>query len=132
MRLPGSRLAASLQRQITTHFYQDQALLLIDVPTGAYDSYNNAVVTSTEVPIACSFTDVLMARDLEQWKDYVDIALVNAVLRYVGPVPSKGWKVKLVSRFDGTPYRDEHEYEIIGIQNRANFGFVVALKAVIA
>ena len=130
MRLPGSRLAGALQKQVAAHFYADQALLLIPVPTGAYDSYNNAVVAISEVPLACSFTDVLLARDLEMWKDYADIDVVTSSLRYVGPEPSKGWHVKLVSRFDGAPYKDEREYEIIGIQNRSTFGWVVALKVV--
>lgn len=131
MKFPGSRLTAGLQRQIRQHFYTDQAILLIPVPTGAYDSYNNAIMSTTEVPIACSFTDVLLQRDEEAWKDYVDIELVNAQLRYAGPVPQKGWRVKLLARFDPeTPYRDEREYEIVAIQNRAGFGFVVALKVV--
>ena len=130
MRLPGSRLAGALQKQVAVHFYADQALLLIPVPTGAYDSYNNAVVVISEVPLACSFTDVLLARDLEMWKDYADMEIVTSQLRYAGPEPSKGWHVKLVSRFDGEPYKDEREYEIIGIQNRSTFGWVVALKVV--
>ena len=130
MRLPGSRLAAALQKQMADHFYTDKALLLIPVPTGTYDSYNNAVVTTSEVPLDCSFTDVLLARDLEMWKDYVDIEIVTSQLRYTGPAPSKGWHVKLVSRFDGAPYKDERTYEIIGIQNRSTFGWVVALKVV--
>lgn len=128
--LPGALLVRSLQRQIREQFYKDQALLLIPTPTGAYDSYNNAVVTTTEVPVDCSFTDTLIQRDVEQWKDWADIETVDAQLRYAGPVPQKGWKVKLVSRFDATPYRDEREYEIVAIQNRGQFGFVVALKAI--
>lgn len=130
MRLPSSRLAGALQKQVADHFYADRALLLIPVPTGTYDSYNNAVVTTSEVPLDCSFTDVMQARDLELWKGYADLEQVTSQLRYAGPEPSKGWHVKLVSRFDGAPYKDEREYEIIGIQNRSTFGWVLALKVV--
>lgn len=130
MRMPTSRLAAMLQRQVRGSFYIDKALLLAQVPTGAYDEYNQAINTTATIPVDCSFTDILNQRDLEQWKDYVDIETVNALLRYQGTVPQKGWRVKLVSRFDGSPTRDEREYEIVGIQNRAAFGWVVALKAV--
>lgn len=129
-RLPSARLAAQLQDQVAQHFYMDKAILLVPVSTGSYDQYNNLIVTTTQVLVDCSFTDVMQARDLEQWKDYADIELVTSQLRYAGAEPSKGWHVKLVSRFDSTPYKDEREYEIIGIQNRAAFGWVVALKVV--
>lgn len=130
MRAVHSRLAQALQRQIKDKFYGDRAVLLATVGTGTYDEYNHEVVTTTSIPIDCSFTDTLFVRDLEAWKDYVDVEAVNAQLRYAGVAPQKGWHVKLVSRFDGTPYRDEREYEIVAIQNRADFGYVLALKAV--
>ena len=129
-RLLPQSLASRLQRVTSQGAYTDKALLLIPVATGTYDEYNQAVVTITQVPIDCSFSDTLLVRDMEQWRDHVDVELVNATLRYEGTTPSKGWKVKLVSRFDGVPYKDEREYEIVAIQNRATFGFVLALKAV--
>lgn len=126
MRLPSARLVAQLQRRTAAGFYGDSAFLLIDVPTGSYDDYNNPATTETAVPIACSFTD---KPTRELWRDYADIEDIEAEIRFKGPTPTKGNRIKLAGRFDGLNYTDK-TFEIVDINDRDAFGFVCALKAV--
>lgn len=129
MRLAPSRLIESIQRRIADGFYADKAILLVPVGTGTYDDYNNEVMATTNVPIDCSFTSTFTVRDLELSEGYADVEHVDYELRYAGVTPQKGWKVKLVSRYDGTPVKDEREFEIVFIRNRNILGFVLFLRA---
>lgn len=124
--LVNPRLAAQLQRKTEELFYSDLAVLLIDVPTGAYDEYNQPVMTENEIPIECSFTDNPAQ---EQWIGYADIQLLAAEIRFAAPTPGKGDRIKLTGRFGGIVAPID-EYEIIGIRDRGTFGYVCALKKV--
>lgn len=126
IRLANPRLVAQLQRMTASGAYGDTAVLLADVPTGTYDPYNNPVVTTTETVLACSFTD---KPKMETWKDYADIEVVEAEIRFKSPAPTKGNRVKVTGRFDNPDYTDK-TFEIIGIQDRGDFGYVCALRAV--
>lgn len=126
MRLASARLVSQLQRRTAESFYGDSGYLLIDVSTGAFDDYNNAIVTTTEVPISCSFTDT---PSMENWKDLGDVQEINGEVRFATPRPEKGYKFKLTGRFDRHAYPDT-TFEIIGIRNRDTFGYLCALKAV--
>lgn len=125
MRLASPRLVAQLQRRAAAGFYGDSAFLLVDVADGTYDAYNNPVVTTTSVPLECSFSDKPSA---ESWSGYADIENVEAEIRFKAPTPTKGNRVKVTGRFDSETYTDK-TFEVIGIQDRGAFGFVCALKA---
>jgi len=127
MRLANARLVAQLARRTEDYSYGDTAYIVINVPIGAYDEYNNAVTAESLVPIACSFTD---KASNENWRDYADIESVDCEIRFAAQTaPNKGQRVTLAGRFDGDTYANK-TFEIIGIKNRDAFGFVCALKAV--
>jgi hypothetical protein len=125
--LPNSRLVSQMQRIVSDKFYSDAAYLLIDVNTGAYDDYNNPVVSTSEVPISCSFTDTPA---MEKWRDFIDIQEIAGEIRFATPRPTKGNRIKITGRFGTTTYTDQ-TFEIIGIRDRDEFGYVCALKAVV-
>ena len=125
VRLASPRLVAQLQRRTAEGFYGDSAFLLVDVADGTYDAYNNPVVTTTSVPLECSFSD---KPKMESWRDYADIEEIEAEIRFKAPTPTKGNRVKVTGRFDGDTYTDK-TFEVVGIQDRGAFGYVCALKA---
>lgn len=124
--LMSPRLTAQLQRNVKTLEYSDFGYLLIDVPDGIYDDYNNPVVTTSEVPLTCAFTD---KPNTESWKSYVDVEQLEAEVRFERAHPTKGNRFKLTSRF-GNNIDPCQTYEIFGIRNRDVFGYACALKAV--
>ncbi len=123
-RLPSARLTAELQRRTEAHFYGDTAAVLSDTVT-SLDAFGQPNVTVTTTNISCSFFDM---PDKEKWKGYADIESIAAEIRFTSPAPSKGNRVTLKGRFDGTGYTDK-TFEIVGIQNRDVFGYLCALKA---
>lgn len=127
--LPNSRLVAQLQRRSRGHFYGDRALLIVDTDSGTVDDYNNPVVTTTETPIECSFNDTALLGSYEQWKDYGDLGQIAGEIRFAGPRPTKGNRVRITARFGGFPNPTD-DYEIVMISDRAALGYVCALKAV--
>ena len=124
--LINQRLAAQIERRTSNLFYGDRALLLIDVDTGTVDDLNNPIVTTNEVPIDCSYTELTPS---EQWRNYGDVGIVDGEIRFNGPTPTKGNRFKIISRFDGIPLPG-NEMEIISINDRNSLGFLCALKAV--
>ena len=125
LRLASARLAAQLQEKVESHFYGDTAAVLTDAVT-SLGSYGQANVTTTTTPISCNFTD---EPKLELWKNFADVEMISAEIRFAAPAPKKGNRVTLKGRFDGTSYVDT-TYEIIDIKNRDAFGYVCALKVV--
>lgn len=129
---PSARLTAQLQRVTADKMYPDSAYLLIDVqvldadgePT--YNDYNQPIVTTSEIPLSCSFTDNPAQ---ENWIGYADIEVLAAEIRFKNPRPTKGNRVRLIGRFGETTSPND-EYEIIGIRERGTFGYVCALKKV--
>jgi hypothetical protein len=126
MRLASERLTKSLSRRTKSLFFGDAAYLLKDVATGEYDTYNNPVISTSEIPIECSFTDKPAT---ETWRDFADIENIHAEVRFMEPRPAKGDRVKVVGRFDTETMTDQ-EYEIVGIRDRDTFGYVCALMQV--
>jgi len=124
--LTNSRIVAQIQRRAKESFYSDTALLLIAVDTGTVDEFNNPVVTTQNVPIDCSYHE-LSSR--EQWRNYGDLGIVEAEIRFAAPTPTKGNKVQVTSRFGGQPIPSK-TFEIVSIDNRADMGFLCTLKAV--
>ena len=125
-RLTNARITAQLQRKTEEAFYSDTAYVLIEVATGTYDVYNNAVTTLQENAVDCSFTDKVSR---ENWLDYADIETIDAEIRFSDCVPKKGYKVKLAGMYDGLGMADK-TYEIVGIRDRDTFGYLCALSAV--
>ncbi len=118
-----NRLAKQLNRRTVSGFYGDTALLLISVDSGAVDEYNNPVVTTSEIPILCSYTELTAA---EQFKNYGDLGIVEAEIRFDEPRPHKGDHIQVLSRFSGVPVSGEI-LEIVSIVDRADLGYKCAL-----
>ena len=123
MKLPNARLVAQLQRITEQHVYADTGVLLHPV-TSSYDAAGQPVTTNTETTVDCSFTD---KPNLESWKDYADIAVINAEARFVDATPAYGDQFKITGRFEGSGYTDVI-FEVVGIRDRTPMGYVVALK----
>ena len=124
--LANARLMAGLQRRLNRDFYSDSALILIDEATGAFDTLNNPVVTTREVPVRCSYSD---NPNTEQWLSLGDVSVIVGEIRFAGVIPTKGNRVIITSRFGGLPM-PATTLEVYGIADRAPLGFVCALKAV--
>jgi hypothetical protein len=126
VRLASLRLVQQLQRIVGNYAYGDLAYLIKQIGTGAYDENNTETMTTVEIPLECSFTE---KPSMEIWRDYADIGQVDAEIRFVGHDPQKGDTVKTASRFDGISHSND-TFEIVGINNRYAFGYVVALRKV--
>ena len=128
-RLPNSKLVARLQRQVNRGFFVDTAVL-IAYTISSYDSYGHPVRTASETEVACSFTD---KPNPEEWKEY-DIEKIDAEIRYTGAKASKGYRFRLVHRFDRDTHQGQkftsQEFEVLDIRDRDVFGYVVALREV--
>lgn len=124
--LTNSRITAQIQRRTKDSFYSDKAMLIVDVTSGLLDDYNNPIKTSQNVPIDCSYHE-LSSR--EQWRSYGDLGIAEAEIRFAAPTPTKGNKVQILSRYGGQPIPSK-TFEIVSIDNRADMGFLCALKAV--
>jgi len=122
--LTNSRIAEQLDRETQELFYSDIAKIYQYTVTG-YDDYGQPETTTVSTEISCSFTDKISP---ERWKDFADVAEFVAEIRFQSPTPSKGNRVELKDFFD-TAYTDK-TYEIAGIRDRGEFGYVCALKDV--
>jgi hypothetical protein len=125
MRLASAALVARIQERVKSAAYSSTAFILIDEVTGA-DEYNVPTVTTSTVPVACSFTDKVSN---EAWQSFADVQSVDAEIRFDEVIPLKGYRVRIAGRFDGLTMHNK-DYEIIGIKDRDAFGYVCALKAV--
>jgi hypothetical protein len=97
-----------------------------------YDSYGQVTYSESTSTVDCSFTDKVSK---ESWAEYADIESIEAEIRFVGTMPSKGDLVTLTHRFnrgdtDDQDYTVESNFEIVGIKDRDVFGYVCALKKV--
>lgn len=126
MRLPNRQVIERLASRTRTGFFVDTAVLLQKNGSGTYDEYNNEIVGIIETTIECSFTD---KPAFEAWRNYADIAQIEAEIRFMGIIPTKGDQIKLTGRFETTDFVDE-TFEVIGIRNRDSFGWMCALKKV--
>ena len=121
-----AKMAAKLQAATVSAAYIDTANIL-QYTVNSKDIYGQPNTTTTTTAIEGAFTDKPKS---EKWKGYFDIEQLAAELRYHGaPVPAKGNQVTLTGRFDGASYADK-TFEVIGIQDRDAFGYVIALAKV--
>jgi hypothetical protein len=119
------RLASRIQRRTEAHAYTDAGYYIPAPDPNITDTYGQVTVSTTLIPVTCSFTD---KPKMETWRGDADVQGVEAEVRFATPAPSKGGKFKITERFGQTV--TSQAFEIIGIQNRGTFGYVCALKAV--
>lgn len=119
-----NRLVNQLQRITEDAFYVDSAVYL-SMPTDlTYNDYGHVTSEPDEVPTTCSYNDKPSS---ESWKDYADVENITGEARFTAPVPKKGDQIKITARWNNVSYTSE-TFEIVGIRNRGDFGYVVALK----
>lgn len=123
------RMTGAIHRIVKKVAYCDNGSLVKKLGTGTYDKDNHEIVGEISVSIPCSFTDINSNKRLEIWRDYADIQEVNAEVRFEGGSPNKGDTFILNKRFGFTSFNSQR-YEIVGIQDRAGFGWLCALKAI--
>jgi len=122
-----NRLAKELERKTEEYMYWDTGTLLHDTVSGL-DEYGQPTVSTTSTSVSCSYTD---SPDMEQWKDYTDIAKVSAEVRFSDATPVSGDRFTITGRWDDSTFTDQ-TFEIVEIKDRGTFGFVCALKKVSA
>lgn len=125
MRMADSRLVAEIQSRVQSGFYGDTANYIARAQTSV-DTYGQPVYTETTTAIACSFTDKVSK---ENWRDFADIQIVDAEIRFSAVTPSKGAAITITGRFDSSSFTDKR-YHIVGIKDRGAVGYVCALQAV--
>jgi hypothetical protein len=120
------RLAAQLQRRTAGYSYTDSAIYISTISPDVLDAYGQPSATATEEFISCSFTD---RPNAERWRGDVDVEMIAAEIRFDSETtPTKGGMITVTHKF-GLPIT-ERTYQIIGIQNRSQLGYICALKAV--
>ena len=126
MQFVSTRLAAQLQRRTENYTYTDTAVYIPPSGTGSQDSYGQPSGSATESTIDCSFTDNPNA---ERWRNDADVQQLDAEIRFSSATtPTKGGKFRVTYQFGQAV--TNRTFEIIGIQNRSQIGYVCALKAV--
>ena len=123
--LPNNRLVSQIQNTIATRIYNDTADYVARTQSGV-DTYGQPTYSTTSTSVSCSFTDKVSR---EAWTEYADVESVEAEIRVASVTPTKGNYFTLTGRFGDSTFTDK-SYEIIGIKDRGEFGFVCALKAV--
>lgn len=130
MVLPSKKLVEQLSKRAQDYAFVDTATITYRTAS-SYDDYGQPTYTESETEVKCSFTD---KPSKETWAEYADIESIEAEIRFVGTMPSKGDTVTLTHRFnrDDTDSQDftAETFEIVGIKDRDVFGYVCALKKV--
>lgn len=106
------------------HAYTDTAHYIPAPDTSSLDEYGQPTASTTELLFDCAFVDGGKA---ETWKD-ADIEVLDAEIYFDAITPTKGGKIKSITRFGQTV--TNKTFEIVGIQDRGAYGFVCALKVV--
>lgn len=106
------------------HAYTDTAHYIPAPDISNLNEYGQPTVSTSELLILCAFVDGGKA---ELWTS-ADIEILDAEIYFDVFLPTKGAKIKIITRF-GKPV-DNKTFEIVGIQDRGEFGYVCALKAV--
>lgn len=106
------------------HAYTDTAYYIPAPDMSSLDAYGQPTVSTQELSIPCAFVDGGKA---ETWTT-ADIEVLDAEIYFDVFAPSKGGKIKSITRFGQLV--TNKTYEIVGIQNRGPYGYVCALKVV--
>jgi hypothetical protein len=105
--------------------YSDEAVYY--PPPSGTDEFGQPTAPTIGIPVSCSFTDKVSS---ETWSDTMNPELIEMELRVRDLIPEKGGTFVLSGRFGGETFPSDITYEIAGIHDRDNFGYVVALKKV--
>ena len=130
MMLPNKKLVERLQARTKDYMYVDTATITYKT-LASLDDYGQPTYTTVATEVSCSFTD---KPSKETWGNLADIENIEAELRFVGTMPTKGDTVTLTHRFN----RDDLDsqdftagtFEIVDIRDRDVFGYILALKKV--
>jgi hypothetical protein len=107
------------------HAYTDRAAYIPAPDLTNLNQYGHPTPSALEITIDCAFVDQVKQ---EKWQ-IADIEQLDAEIYFSALSPTKGGKIKILSRF-GQAVTNK-TYEIVGIQDRGAFGWVCALKAVV-
>lgn len=125
MRLPSTGLVTRLKDRAVAGFFGDTATYITRT-LGLPNTYGEPTYTETTSSIACSFTD---QASTENWREFADVQVVDAEIRFTSVTPARGDAITITSRFDSSSFTDKR-YHIVGIKDRGVMGYVCALKAV--
>lgn len=132
-RLASKELTERLQSRVEEYAYGDLAYYFRpQSATTNLNEYGQPTEVVERVKVPCSLNDSIgKRRSTEAWTEAVDIAKLDAEIRFGPDViePEKGGKFLLVQKDDNPEFGDV-EYEIVGIQNRGNFGYLCALHRI--
>ena len=128
--LPNKKLVERLQARTKAYMFVDTATITYKTAS-TYDDYGQVTYTTTTSVVDCSFTD---KPSKETWGNNLDIENIEAEIRFVGTMPTKGDTVTLSHRFNRGDTDDQDftagTFEIVDIRDRDVFGYVLALKKV--
>jgi hypothetical protein len=99
-------------------------------PDENLDEFGHPTEVIKGVRLECSFNPA-SAKSREQWTEQIEVAKFDVEIRF-GPdeiTPKKGGQFKLTTKFDNPEFADQ-TYEVIGIQDRGNLGYLCALHRV--
>jgi hypothetical protein len=125
MRLANTGLVTRLKDRTVAGFFGDTANYITRTAS-VPNTYGEPTYTESTTAIACSFTDQSSA---ENWREFADVQVVDAEIRFTFPTPAKGDAITITGRFDSSSFTDRR-YHIVGIKDRGVMGYVCALKAV--
>lgn len=126
-KLISPRLASQIQRRTKQHTYNDTGRIIY-LETTSSDALGDPVITEREGGLLnCSFS---WRKKNEKWTGTTDIKEWDATVRidqnnYV----TGNDKFKILNRY-GTVQEESFTFEIVDIDNRAAFGYALALKQV--
>lgn len=106
------------------HAYTDTAYYIPAPDMTNLDEYGQPTASTQELLIQCAIVDGGKA---EAWQS-ADIEILDAEIYFDTFLPSKGAEIKIITRFGVSV--DNKTFEIVGIQDRGEFGYVCALKAI--
>lgn len=132
-RLASDELTQRLHARVADYTYGDIAYYYGPADAdGPLDEYGHPTTEATPIKVECSINDAVgKRRTTEMWTDAIDIGKFDAEIRFAPNVitPVKGATFVITQR-QGNPEYADHEFEVIGIQDRGNMGFLCALHRV--
>ncbi len=127
-RLVSKRLMGQIQRRTRDNAYGDKGRIIYREDAGTRDALNNKIVDERDgALIDCSFSwrkkdeKWTATKDLKEWDAEVRIDQNNHV--------TGNDAFEIFERFD-TPQQSSFKFEIVDIDNRAGFGYVLRLLQV--
>jgi len=126
-RLLDRRSTKRLASLSVQYAFGDKARYYSEPDLSSLDNAGQPTETTDYEEIDCNFTDKVSS---ENWIDLVDAENIQAEIRLKAIEPNKGGRFELMKKFN-LDLATSLTYEIVGIKNRGEFGYVCALKVVI-